>query len=397
MKKIIVILLSLFLVLGLAACAGDAPAPPPEAPAPDAPAPDAPAPDATADDPAEDPPEAATGLIGIIFPETITPRWPGDADHFRAAFEDSPFDEIHILFSEGSVDIERRNVETLVALGADVIVLCAVDGSAAASAAEFARSEGAVLISYDRLIMDTDAVNFHITNCAILTGELMANHLVRNVTGTGNPLYIYAGHPADNNAFLLVEGSWNILQPLIADGTFVIVNSSEAIALQDYPELTREQISRIVNQVATNWSPSDARDLAEAHLTAASDDLKGDVFILAPNDGTALGMAEAFHADPAITSFFITGQDSEVANIQAILDGRLTMTSFRDTRENVRATMNLANQVFLGQTPTTDGYFFNNLVYVPSILLPMHEVTAETAWVLLIDSGFYTEDMFDWP
>ena len=47
-----------------------------------------------------------------------------------------------------------------------------------------------------------------------------------------------------------------VLQPKIADGTFRIVNSSEAVALQDTAELTREQMAGIIDQVTTNWAVS---------------------------------------------------------------------------------------------------------------------------------------------
>ena len=89
------------------------------------------------------------------------------------------------------------------------------------------------MVSYDRLIRDTDAVDYYVTFDSIAVGEAQAQYLVDKATGTGNPLYLYAGAASDNNAFLFFEGAWNVLQPKIADGTFVIKNSSEAVGLQD--------------------------------------------------------------------------------------------------------------------------------------------------------------------
>ncbi len=83
-------------------------------------------------------------------------------------------------------------------------------------------------------------------------------------TGTGNPLYLYAGAATDNNAFLFFEGAWNVLQPKIADGTFVIKNSSEAVALQDKATLTRDEMGKIIGQVTTDWQFDVAKKLAEA-------------------------------------------------------------------------------------------------------------------------------------
>ena len=121
---------------------------------------------------------------------------------------------------------------------------------------------------------------------------------------TGNPLYLYAGAASDNNAFLFFEGAWNKLQPKIADGTFVIKNSSEAVALQDKATLTRDEMAKIIGQVTTNWNFDVAKNLAEANLTAATAADKGNVFILAPNDGTARSIADAFAADKDVTKYF---------------------------------------------------------------------------------------------
>ncbi len=75
---------------------------------------------------------------------------------------------------------------------------------------------------------------------------------------------------------------------------FVIKNSSEAVALQDKPKLTREEMGKIIGQITTNWDFNTAKNLAEANLTKATAADKGNVFILAPNDGTARAIADAF-------------------------------------------------------------------------------------------------------
>ena len=148
----------------------------------------------------------------------------------------------------------------------------------------------------------------------------------------GNPLYLYAGAASDNNAFLFFQGAWSVLQPKIADGTFVIKNSSEAVALQGKATLTRDEEAKIIGQITTNWDFNTAKNLAEANLTAATAADKGNVFILAPNDGTARSIADAFAADKDVKSYFVTGQDAEKASVQYIIDGKQSMTVFKDVR-----------------------------------------------------------------
>ena len=89
-----------------------------------------------------------------------------------------------------------------------MIIICPQDGTAAAAAADEARAAGVKVISYDRLILDTDAVDYYVTFDSISVGKAQAQYLVDNATGTGNPLYLYAGAASDNNAFLFFEGAW---------------------------------------------------------------------------------------------------------------------------------------------------------------------------------------------
>ena len=117
---------------------------------------------------------------------------------------------------------------------------------AAAAAVEAAKAAGVKVISYDRLITDTKAVDYYVTFDSIAVGAQQAQYLVDHATGKGNPLYLYAGAATDSNAFIFFQGAWGVLQPKIADGTFVIKNSSQAVSLQANATLTRDQQSAII-------------------------------------------------------------------------------------------------------------------------------------------------------
>ena len=143
--------------------------------------------------------------------------------------------QVEILFSQGDSAKEKANVEALIAKGVKVIIICPQDASLPRRRLKKPAHAGVKVISYDRLIRDTEAVDYYVTFDSVAVGEAQAQYLVDHASGTGNPLYLYAGAASDNNAFLFFEGAWNVLQPKIADGTFVIKNSSEAVALRPRP------------------------------------------------------------------------------------------------------------------------------------------------------------------
>jgi putative multiple sugar transport system substrate-binding protein len=326
--------------------------------------------------------------VGIVLPTKDEPRWIQDETRFKDALATAGYD-VEILFSQGDSAKELANVESLITKGIKVLVICPQDGNAAAAAADAARAAGVTVISYDRLITGTDTVDYYVTFDSVAVGEAQAQYLVDNASGSGLPLYLYAGAASDNNAFLFFEGAWNVLQPKIADGTFVIKNSEEAVALQDKATLTRDEMSAIIGQITTNWDFNTAKTLAESNLTATTAADKGDVFILAPNDGTARAIADAFAADKDVSSYYVTGQDAEKASVQYIIDGKQSMTVFKDVRTLVKDAIGMAVSVLKGETPETTGAYDNGVIEVPAKQSEVITVDAENVQSALIDSGYY--------
>lgn len=335
-------------------------------------------------------------VIGIVLPTKDEPRWIQDETRFNDALKDTPY-SAEIMFSQGDSAREKSNVETLISQGIKVLILCPQDASAAAAAAEAAKNAGVKVISYDRLILGTDAVDYYVTFDSVEVGRKQGQYLVDHATGKNNPLYLYAGALSDNNSFLFFQGAWEVLQPKIADGTFVIANSSKAEAVKSKQTLTRDEMSSIIGQITTNWDFSTAKNLAQANLSQASSSLKGNVFILAPNDGTARSIADTFAADPAVKSYVITGQDAEKPSVQYIIDGKQSMTVFKDVRVLVRDAINAALTYLDGGTPESTTTYNNNVKDVPSKPSEVQVVDKSNVKSILIDSGYYSESDFTWP
>ncbi len=336
----------------------------------------------------------AQGLdVGIVLPTKDEPRWIQDETRFKAALETAGY-STEILFSQGSSAREKENVEALITKGAKVIVICPHDATAAAAAADAARDAGVKVISYDRLIRETESVDYYVTFDSIAVGAAQAQYLVDKATGTGNPLYLYAGAATDNNSFLFFEGAWNVLQPKIADGTFIIKNSSEAIALQDKSTLTRGEMGNIIGQVTTDWDFTVARNLAEANLTVAGPEDKGEVFILAPNDGTGRSIGDAFAADNDVTSYVVTGQDAEIPSVQYIIDGKQSMTVLKDVRTLVNDAIAAAVAYLNGQIPEATHTYNNGRVEVPAKPSEVITVDKSNVKAAIIDSGYWDASEF---
>jgi|GEM_PF-6645415 len=331
--------------------------------------------------------------IGIVIPA----GWP-DVAAFQTALKTAPYGA-RILVSRDSAT-EKAAVEALIRQGIKVLILTPQGSAAAAAAADEARSAGVKVIANDRLILDTVAVDYYVTFDCLAVGAAQAQYLIDRAAGTkGNNLYLYAGNAADNNSFLFLESAWEKLQPKIADGTFVIRNSSVAVGLQGYPTLTRDQQAAVIGQVTTNWDAGTARTLAAGNLAAVPAAAKGTAFVLAPNDTTARAIGEAFAADRDVTKAWLTGQDAEKASVQAIINGTQGMTIFKDPRARVKDALAAAAAFLRGGTPVATTTVNNGVIDVPARLLASVTVTRDNVQAALIDTGYYRASDFtgSWP
>ena len=333
--------------------------------------------------------------IGILLPSSWVA---GEKARFLDALKATPY-RARVVASQDSAT-EKAAVETLIQQGIKVLILTPQDSAAAAAAADEARAAGVKVIANDRAVLDTVAVDYYVTFDCLAVGAAQAQYLIdRAGASKGNNLYLYAGNAADSNSFAFLEGAWEKLQPKIADGTFVIRNSSVAVGLRGNPTLTHDQLAQVIAQVTTNWDFNTSRTLAAGNLAAVPAAAKGTVFILAPNDFTARVIGDVFAADKDVTKSYVTGQDADKASVQSIIDGKQGLTVFKDPRTRVQAAVAVAVAFLQGGTPVATTTLNNGAIDVPARLLASVTVTKANVQAALIDTGYYKASDFtgSWP
>lgn len=331
--------------------------------------------------------------VGIVLPNLDEPYWIQIGTQFKKLLTQQGY-VVEVLSSQFDTNIEMQNVKTLLSKGIKVLIICPHDGTAAAAAVEAAHDAGVKVISFEHPIFGFGTVDYFVKFSQFSIGAAQAQYLVEKATGTGNPLYLYAGAISDESALEFFGSAWEVLQPKIVDGTFVIKNSSEAVALKDKATLTRGEMGKILGQITTNWDFNVAKGLAEANLNAATVRDKGEVFILAPNDGTARPIADAFSADKDVTRYYVTGQDAEKDSIQYIIDGKQSMTVLKDFRTLVEDAVAAAIAFLNGQTPEANSEFHYSDYMTPLKESDLVIVTQNNVKATIFDSGYYPASDF---
>ena len=329
--------------------------------------------------------------IGIVLPTKDEDRWLADEATFKQMIEEKGI-KAEIMYSQADPAIEKANVEALIEKGIKVLMICPFDGAAAASTVEMAKAEGVQVISYDRLITGTEAVDYYVAFESLKIGEAMGNYLVEQAAaygGTGLNLYLYSGALTDNNSFTYFQGNWNALQPKIADGTFVVRNSEVAMKYKDIKDLSYDQLYEIMQSVDTEWTPSVAKSLAEANLTNASADQKALSFITAPDDNTARAIADAFMADADVAEFRICGADGVEGSVQYLIDGKQDMTVYCNPAMIAVAAMDLAQKLIAGEKVATSETINNEKIDIPVLRCDVQSITRDNLVEVWLDAGVY--------
>src|SRR5215510_945699 len=107
---------------------------------------------------------AKTGKIALLLPETKTTRYEtADKPDFEAKMK-ALCPACEILYSNANQDatLQLSQAEAALTNGAQVLVLDPVDSAAAAAVADKAKAQNVPVIAYDRLILNSEGVNYYI-------------------------------------------------------------------------------------------------------------------------------------------------------------------------------------------------------------------------------------------
>ena len=372
MKKLFAMILALAMVMSLAACGGSSAPAATEAPKADAPA--APAAEAPAA-------EAGSNLIGVAMPTKDLQRWNQDGENMKAQLEAAGYN-VDLQYAANDIATQVSQIENMIANGCEVLVIASIDGEALGTVLDQAKAAGIPVIAYDRLIMNSDAVSYYATfdnwKVGVKQGEYIVEAL--DLANAGDKTYnieYITGDPGDNNINFFFDGAISVLKPYIDAGTLVCPSGQ-----------TEKQV------VATpNWATDEAQKRFETILgTYYADGTNLDV-VLASNDSTALGVANALESSYTGKYPILTGQDCDIASVKNMLADKQSMSVFKDTRDLAAKTVEMVDALMKGTEPPINDTetYDNGTGIIPSYLCEPVVGTKDNVQGLLIDSGYYTE------
>ncbi|MCR5805180.1 MAG: sugar-binding protein [Clostridia bacterium] len=318
--------------------------------------------------------------VGVSMPTKDLQRWNQDGANMEEQLKAAGY-EVDLQFASNDVATQVSQIEAMINGGCDVLVIAPIEGDSLGTVLATAKEQNIPVIAYDRLIMNTDAVTYYATFDNYMVGTKQGEYIrdaldLDNAAGPFN-LEITTGDPGDNNAKFFYQGAMDVLNPYIDSGKLVVKSG---------------QIE--FDKVATDsWATENAQNRADTIIAANYADGSNIDAWLCSNDSTAYGVANSLTVNYSGTWPVITGQDCDILNVKNMIDGKQSMSIFKDTRTLASKVVEMVNAILSGSEPTiNDTESYDNGVYtVPTYLCEPVFADINNYKELLIDSGYYTE------
>ena len=350
MKKIIALVLALVLVVGLVACGSKS---------------------------------GESNLVGVAMPTKDLQRWNQDGENMKAKLEEAGY-EVDLQYAANDIPTQVSQIQNMIANGCKVLVIASIDGESLGTVLAEAKAAGIPVIAYDRLIMNSDAVTYYATFDNWDVGVKQGTYIVEALdlanapAGTTYNIEYITGDPGDNNINFFFDGAISVLQPYIDSGVLVTPSGQTEKAV-----------------VATEgWATDKAQARFETILASYYADGTQLDAVLASNDSTALGVANALASSYTGKYPVLTGQDCDIASVKNMIAGKQSMSVFKDTRTLAAKVVEMVDAIMKGEEPPINDTetYDNGTGVIPSYLCEPVAGTLENYKELLIDSGYYTED-----
>jgi len=301
--------------------------------------------------------------IGFLLDSLKIERWQTDFNSFQKRAQELGAE---VLFedADGNDDLQLKQAKKLLDQHVKALVVVPHDTDKAVRIVQLAKSKGVPVVSYDRLIRNSD-IDFFVGVDTVSIGEMQANALTA-LAPKGNYVLL-EGSPTDINAHLMLDGQKKALKPFVDRGDIKIVAE---LWCPDWNPL--EAYTRLAEVIEKN------------HGQIAA--------VVASNDGTAGGAAQALEESKLDGKVLVSGQDADLAAIIRILKGTQTMTVYKPLASIASQAAESAVALAKGQQPTASGSIENGKRSVPAIFGPAVVVDKANVKQTVIKDGFQNID-----
>lgn len=323
-------------------------------------------------------------LIGISLPTKDLSRWNEDGRRMQSQLEELGY-KVNLKYANNVVSDQASQIQDMIDEGCDLLIIAAIDADSLGTVLEDANAKDIPVIAYDIMIRNTGAISYYVTFDSYQTGVLQAQYIIDAYDLDNSSdcftMEIFAGDPDDANALMIYNGAMDTLRPYIDAGKIIIPSGQVNFA-----------------DVATGeWRSVMAQNRMDSLISRYYADGTNLDICLCSNDSMAYGVTMSLQGYYPGEWPIVTGQDCDVLNVKSMISGTQTMSVFKDPTIMRDATINIVCDVLNGRDPVVnDTETYNNgVITIPTYGCTGLVCTVNNYQELLIESGYYSEDMLN--
>ncbi len=301
-------------------------------------------------------------LIGFSLGTLKEERWLKDRDILVAKVKELGADIIVQNANNDDQD-QMKQVKYLLEQDIDVLIIVPNDLEKASSAVELAKRQGVKVISYDRLVLKSNA-DLYISFDNEKVGELMAEYILGKVQ-QGNVL-IVNGAKRDHNTKIIKQGYDKVLNDKVKNGSIEII--------------------------AEEWADNWMKEYAFEETVKAIQEGKHIDGIIAGNDSLAEGTIEALSEHRMAGKVSVVGQDADLSACQRIVEGTQLMTVYKPIEKLAGETARLAVMLAKGEPLNIEKTIYDGKYDIPYFELEPIPVDKENIDTTIIKDGFHMKE-----
>ena len=326
--------------------------------------------------------------VGVCMPKKDVERWKLDGSNIKMQLEAKGY-KVMLEYADDDPDKQVAQIQKMIDRKCKALIIAAADCYNLNTILGQAHKGGITTIAYDRLIMDTQYVDYYCTFDNFEIGVEQGNYIIKalDLDNRADPvtMELFSGATDDSTSIENYNGQMHALLSYINSGKIVIPSG---------------QIDPTTTAIE-NWATENAKARMEKLLASYYGDGERLDVVLSTNDSMALGVIAALKdagygaGDKPFP--VLTGMDCDIDNVMAIKNGEQSMSMFIDTRALATWAVSLVDDVLSGKAPlnlNTDRYDNNVKIVATSICKAIY-VDQYNYFDILTKDGYYQPEDFE--
>lgn len=299
---------------------------------------------------------ASKGRIGIAFPTQNESAWYSAGPSLVNDLKKRGYDTVLYYGGDNDVPIQQRQISRM--LNEDKVnamIVAPIDANILLDQLKPVKKAGVPVISFDRLIMYSDAVKYYVAFDNSLVGKMQAQSIIDALKlderSSSDPAYleIVGGAPKDKS----VEGAYNgflsMILPYIDDGKLVVPSDQFFLNMVTVKDGSSDNALKRIDELISKQGYGPKGKKLDA-VYCSSDTVA---------DGVVRGLKKTGYTSENMP--FLCGRDATESQLKGILAGERGSTIYRDPNKLNDSAARIIDALMSGKQPEiNDTSSYNN-------------------------------------